>query len=34
LFTELELLEKRKATLDPSAVWAAIEKVVFPGGGE
>ncbi len=28
LFGELESLEKRKATLDPGAVWAAIEKVV------
>jgi TnpA family transposase len=28
LFGELESLEKRKATLDPAAVWAAIEKVV------
>ncbi|MEO7195630.1 MAG: Tn3 family transposase [Pseudonocardiaceae bacterium] len=27
LFTELEGLEKRKATLDPTAVWATIEKV-------
>jgi TnpA family transposase len=27
LFTELESLEKRQATLDPTAVWAAIEKV-------
>jgi hypothetical protein len=27
LFTELESLEKRKATLNPTAVWAAIEKV-------
>jgi hypothetical protein len=28
LFTELESLEQRKATLDPAEVWAAIEKVV------
>jgi hypothetical protein len=28
LFTELESLEKRKATLDPGAVWAAIETKV------
>jgi hypothetical protein len=28
LFTEMEGLEKRKAALDPGAVWAAIEKKV------
>jgi hypothetical protein len=27
LFTELESLEKRQATLDPAAVWVAVEKV-------
>jgi hypothetical protein len=27
LFSELESLEQRQATLDPTAVWAAIEKV-------